>query len=116
MTTVVHGGQANVVVRVRAGDDIAMGEGQFRIERECACGMREVSWDYPASESTTLIYDGECLACTRRRMLALDGSPDCRTCAEPGTFKPSHMGSTRCQSGSLAAGGRNAHCTCDACF
>lgn len=42
--------------------------------------------------------------------------PDCRTCALPGTFKPSHNGSVSCQSGSIASGGKNAHCTCDTCF
>jgi hypothetical protein len=42
--------------------------------------------------------------------------PDCRTCQEDSLFVPNHDGSTMCQSGSLASGGRNAHCTCDTCF
>ncbi len=29
---------------------------------------------------------------------------------------PTHDGSPRCQSGSIASGGRNAYCTCDTCF
>lgn len=29
---------------------------------------------------------------------------------------PSHEGSARCQSGSIASGGTKAHCTCDVCF
>lgn len=29
---------------------------------------------------------------------------------------PSHRGSTMCESGSLASGGNNSHCTCDTCF
>jgi hypothetical protein len=39
----------------------------------------------------------------------------CPTCAQPG-MKPSHKGSPRCESGSIASGGKNAHCTCDVCF
>ena len=33
-----------------------------------------------------------------------------------GGFGPSHEGSTRCESGSIASGGHIAHCTCDTCF
>lgn len=33
-----------------------------------------------------------------------------------GGFGPSHDGSKRCESGSIASGGDNAHCTCDVCF
>jgi hypothetical protein len=40
----------------------------------------------------------------------------CRTCQMPDLIKPSHEGSPRCQSGSIASGGKNAHCTCDVCF
>ncbi len=29
---------------------------------------------------------------------------------------PSHDGSVRCESGSIASGGDRAHCTCDVCF
>ena len=29
---------------------------------------------------------------------------------------PSHNGSKNCASGSIASGGRKAHCTCDTCF
>lgn len=42
----------------------------------------------------------------------IDSHPD----APNGFFAPSHDGSSRCQSGSLASGGRHAHCTCDTCF
>ncbi len=31
-------------------------------------------------------------------------------------FGPSHDGSRGCESGSIASGGNNAHCTCDTCF
>jgi hypothetical protein len=41
---------------------------------------------------------------------------DCPTCADPETFKPSHRGSTRCESGSIASGGQHSHCSCDVCF
>jgi len=42
----------------------------------------------------------------------------CLTCAEiaRGGHGPSHYGSPRCESGSLASGGPNAHCSCDRCF
>lgn len=48
----------------------------------------------------------------------------CPTCRNyPGEFGPSHEGSLSCnnytpgrQRGSLASGGTEAHCTCDACF
>lgn len=44
--------------------------------------------------------------------------PGCRTCAivKIDGWGPSHFGSSGCRSGSLASGGRNAHCTCDGCF
>ena len=29
---------------------------------------------------------------------------------------PSHFGSPRCQSGSLASGGNRSHCSCDGCY
>jgi hypothetical protein len=41
---------------------------------------------------------------------------ECRTCQMPEQIKPSHDGSPRCESGSIASGGKNAHCTCDVCF
>ncbi len=40
---------------------------------------------------------------------------ECRALLIEG-FGPSHSGSARCQSGSLASGGHRAHCTCDTCF
>lgn len=41
----------------------------------------------------------------------------CATCEQIGDgFGPSHDGSPRCESGSLASGGTHAHCTCDTCF
>lgn len=39
----------------------------------------------------------------------------CPGCAEKG-MRPSHDGSERCQSGSIASGGKTAHCSCDVCF
>jgi hypothetical protein len=43
---------------------------------------------------------------------------ECRTCQEIAKtgFGPSHNGSSRCQSGSIASGGTHAHCACDTCF
>jgi hypothetical protein len=41
----------------------------------------------------------------------------CPMCVEIGEgMGPSHDGSTGCESGSLASGGSNSHCTCDVCF
>lgn len=42
--------------------------------------------------------------------------PKCAACLPPGVFGPSHDGSPRCESGSIASGGKRAHCTCDVCF
>ena len=42
---------------------------------------------------------------------------ECEYCTSHiGKMHPSHRGSTRCQSGSLASGGTRSHCTCDTCF
>jgi len=38
----------------------------------------------------------------------------CEECSRPTPV--THFGSRACRSGSLASGGRRAHCTCDACF
>ena len=43
----------------------------------------------------------------------------CVTCLSIATgngFGPSHAGSARCKSGSIASGGNRSHCTCDTCF
>lgn len=47
---------------------------------------------------------------------AFDPCPMCARIAESGWGGPSHDGISSCRSGSLASGGPNAHCTCDACF
>ncbi len=46
------------------------------------------------------------------------GGNDCPVCTriQVEGFGPSHNGSRRCASGSLASGGKYAHCTCDTCF
>ena len=45
---------------------------------------------------------------------------ECRSCdgfRERGeSFFPSHQGSPRCQSSSIASGGHRSHCTCDTCW
>jgi len=46
---------------------------------------------------------------------AIFGKKECEGCKEQGMY-PSHNGSAMCQSGSIASGGKKAHCTCDACF
>lgn len=42
--------------------------------------------------------------------------PTCRRVATEGGLAPSHDGSPRCQSGSIASGGDYAHCSCGTCF
>ena len=46
------------------------------------------------------------------------GKADCGTCraVKEEHFGPSHNGSLRCESGSIASGGTRAHCTCSTCF
>lgn len=39
---------------------------------------------------------------------------DCSGCRDKSG--PSHDGSVRCKSGSIASGGKNAHCSCDTCY
>lgn len=44
---------------------------------------------------------------------------DCKACQQiiaEGGFGPSHFGSPGCESGSIASGGANSHCTCPACW
>ena len=42
----------------------------------------------------------------------------CKSCQEliDDPFGPSHKGSTSCESGSIASGGKESHCVCDVCF
>jgi hypothetical protein len=71
-------------------------------------------------------YDWHKLHCVRVRVDKVEHRFDrdelremrqeCPTCRMPDLMKPSHNGSPRCQSGSIASGGKNAHCTCDVCF
>lgn len=43
------------------------------------------------------------------------GKQECEGCKREGMY-PSHNGSSMCKSGSIASGGKKAHCTCDVCF
>jgi hypothetical protein len=49
-----------------------------------------------------------------------DGPEPCKWCEDIASkddgYGPSHRGSIRCESGSIASGGRRSHCTCDTCF
>lgn len=43
----------------------------------------------------------------------------CATCAQilsEHGFGPTHNGSSRCESGAIAAGGDRSHCSCDVCW
>lgn len=68
----------------------------------------------------------ECLeaeAALKKAQVKLDEATKkspCETCQEIegkyNGFGPSHDGRSTCRSGSIASGGKNAHCTCGACF
>lgn len=45
-----------------------------------------------------------------------DECPECAANKARGGYGPSHDGSRYCHSGSIASGGRRAHCTCDTCW
>lgn len=45
-----------------------------------------------------------------------DGCKQCENNKKGSGITPTHNGSRYCQSGSIASGGKNAHCTCDLCF
>jgi hypothetical protein len=44
--------------------------------------------------------------------------PPCEQCMDNKLYGmgPSHDGSKRCESGSIASGGTRAHCSCSTCF
>jgi hypothetical protein len=42
--------------------------------------------------------------------------PGCDAVKRAGGFGPSHNGSARCRSGSIASGGSRAHCSCSVCW
>ena len=52
------------------------------------------------------------------RVPLIAGEPECSACRRnpPGSFAPSHDGSPRCESRSIASGGKRSHCSCDTCF
>ena len=49
---------------------------------------------------------------------AAEGEGTCPGCIRRKTdqMEPSHEGSKRCESGSIASGGKRAHCTCGVCY
>lgn len=65
-------------------------------------------------------YNDELDAWTRSREATkrITEKMECNSgrCDPNDPYGPSHDGSTRCQSGSLASGGTRSHCTCDACY
>jgi hypothetical protein len=68
-----------------------------------------------SSISHLLLSEEYSECCETIHAIETDG---CFTCANilPGSLAPTHNGSKRCQSGSIASGGDNAHCSCDICF
>lgn len=62
-------------------------------------------------------HDPDCnrIMMRRRPPHLVDGCEACDRLAD-GEMGPSHNGSTRCESFSIASGGHREHCTCDVCF
>ncbi len=83
---------------------IQFSEDSDRRARERAVGISEQvsAW---ADEIETQI----------RREVAVPGCEICQYLIDH-PFGPSHRGSTSCESGSIASGGKESHCTCDVCF
>jgi len=77
--------------------------------------LAKIRWDelahkhliHSLRELAQRIEDG-CESCkwAAKQMIAGKGLP----------FAPRHEGSEHCRSGSIASGGKHAHCTCDTCF
>ena len=72
--------------------------------------FRALSKAFPEPEASCWVN------CTANPNLFEVGITLCPTCALPDDLKPSHNGSRRCESGSIASGGTKAHCSCDLCF
>jgi hypothetical protein len=84
------------------------GKDPYETSREEVGGLERegfLTW----SDDTSAAGGKSVLTEKGRRALA------CRGCRVLG-MNPSHDGSRRCKSGSLASGGSRAHCTCDTCF
>ncbi len=80
------------------------------------CQDSEVHSDDELVALVTAIARSEHLA----GVWTLEDDESCPLCLEaartPGWFGPSHEGSVRCESGSVASGGHRRHCACSVCF
>ena len=84
--------------------DRAMGDTVLRVERV----------DRRARKVRVVFAGGDFLIVDRELGVEAERpAKHCDGCREGG---PSHYGSARCESGSLASGGTRAHCSCDRCF
>lgn len=110
------------VIERRSGYRETANERDIALEicRECP---RPLPWPWPEDLCTTcgLARDHGahvepvigCQPCNE----ALLQAGKCPACVHIGDgFGPSHNGSRRCESGSIASGGNRAHCSCDTCF
>ncbi len=72
------------------------------------------------NDMATLTDIAKQIAATTADLKADNDKAECQECKlireKYHGFGPSHEGSRSCKSGSLASGGRYAHCTCDTCF
>ena len=62
-----------------------------------------------------IMGSGDLQVCAKNMSLVLL-APVCQMCITTKNSGPRHNGSKRCESGSIASGGKNSHCTCDTCF
>jgi hypothetical protein len=73
--------------------------------------------DAHGQAATILMRIGYKLLSLLQEGLPAGADPECPSCLRAGSgMGPSHRGSERCESGSLASGGDKSHCTCDTCF
>jgi hypothetical protein len=79
--------------------NLAESDGWIKTERTISAALPyDRYWQWLRNNSGDLpIFAEACVACVRGDL-------------------PSHSGSPKCESGSIASGGHISHCTCDTCF
>ena len=112
MTTKKSGATITLTFTPWGFDRLYSPDGRHHLLLCDVCGVPE--WVTPVTEAFV------CDACANARdapVEAVDAAcPTCDEIEQRGGFGPSHDGSPRCASGSIAAGGTHAHCACDVCF
>lgn len=80
-----------------------------RLDEILAENEAHASEEYEAQKAAQKAYDA-------KAAVAAASCPQCAQNVADGLSVMLHDGSPNCESGSLASGGRNVHCTCDVCF